>query len=131
MIKLEDLKIGDKIYCVCSDGFSWHGGLTIHKEMLMLDGYPKPFEAVLCEGSIEVLSRNHEKYLFRSLKETENKLKELQVITTKDLLNSDKFIDRLFECATSAKRLSKYGELQLFELAVKLYKERLRGESNE
>lgn len=130
MIKLEDLKVGDKVYCVCSDGFSWHGELTIHKELLMLDAMPKPFEAVLCEGSIEVLTRNHEKYLFRTLKETENKLKELQLITAKELLNSDKFIDRLFECATSVKRLSKHGEIQLYELAIKLYKERLKSESN-
>jgi hypothetical protein len=123
MIKLEDLKIGDKVYCVCSDGFSWHGGLTIHKELLMLDRCPKPLEAVLCEGSIEVLTRNHEKYLFRTLKEVEDSLKELQLVTAKELLNSEKFIDRLFECATSAKRLSRYGEIQLYELAIKLYKE--------
>jgi hypothetical protein len=91
MIKLEELKIGDKVYCVCSDGFSWHGGLTIHKELLMLDAMPNPFEAVICEGSIEVLTRSHEKYLFRTLEETENKLKELQLITAKELLNSNKF----------------------------------------
>lgn len=127
MIKLEDLKIGHTVYCICSDGLGWHGGLTIRKELFMLDAIPESCEAVCCEGSIEILTRSHEKYLFKTTKETFKEYEKLRLIKAKELLHSEKFIDRLFECAISPKRLSKFGEMGLYELAVKLYKEELKG----
>jgi len=131
MIKLEDLKIGDNVYGVCSDGIGIYAESEVYKELFMLDAYPKPCEAIACNGGLNMLYRSTEKYIFRTKIEAENFLEELQFEKAKELLNSEKFIDRLFECATSIKRLSKYGEKIIYELAINLYKERLRGELNE
>jgi hypothetical protein len=125
MIKLEDLKTGDKVYGVCSDGLGLYGESIIYKELFMLDAYPNPCEAEACDGGLNMLYRSTEKYIFKTRIEAAKILEELQLVKAKELLNSEKFIDRLFECATSIKRLSKYGEKPIFELAIKLYKEKM------
>jgi len=131
MIKLEDLKIGDNVYGVCLDGIGIYAESEVYKELFMLDAYPKPCEAIACNGGLNILYRSSERYIFRTRIEAEDFLEELRLEKAKELLNSEKFIDRLFECATSIKRLSKYGEKTIYELAVKLYKERLRDKVNE
>lgn len=125
MVRLEDLKIGDKIYGVSSDGAGVYLETEVYKELTMIDSYPKPIECVLCRGGLEVLTRPLEPYFFRTEQESIDKLKEIRFQLAKDLLKSGKFMDRLFECATSSKRLSKYDELHIYEIVVKLYKESL------
>jgi len=124
MIKLEDLKIGDNIYGVCPDGLGLYAMSTVRNELFMLDVYPKACEAVICVGGHEIILRGEESYLFRTEKEADASLANLQLKLAEDLLKSDKFMDRLFECATSAKRLNKYAECPIYELAVALYKKR-------
>ena len=123
MIKLEDLKIGDKIYSICSDGLGLYSESIVREELLILDVLPEPCEAVVCNGGLDVLTREAEGYLFRTGKEAEEGLYDLRLRQAKKLLNGNEFMDRLFECATSSKRLNKYGERPIYELAIELYKQ--------
>lgn len=127
MIKLEDLKIGDKIYEVSRNGIWVSPEAIVKHELFILDCVPSPCEAVWYTGGSEndILRRSDEQYIFRSKQEAIEFSNKLKVSKATELLNSNKFVDRLFECSTSAKRLHKYEELPLFELAIKLYKERL------
>lgn len=125
MIKLEDLKIGDKIYVVCENGLGLYAESIVKKELFMLDNHPNPWEAVCCKGGLEIITRSYEKYLFRTQEEAEKEMNEIKIKSAKELLRSNKFIDRLFECATSSKRLNKYEEHPIYELAIELYKENL------
>ena len=124
MIRLEDLKIGDKFY-----GASLDEGIfaecIVTRELLLLDARPEPFEAVICTGGLDFISRKYEELIFRTQEEALEKMNEVRLSLANELVNSDKFIDRLMECATSAKRLTKYDELPIYEIAAKLYKERL------
>ena len=123
MIKLEDLKQGNKIYGIPSDGIGLYGELIVLQELFMLDISPDPIEAVLCSGGLNIISRQCENYIFRTEHESYENLKILRIEAAKELLKSDTFTDRLFECATSSKRLNKYSERPIYEIAIKLYKE--------
>lgn len=123
MIKLEDLKVGDKVYGVCSDGLGFYPESIVREELLMLDLHPEPIEAVLCYSGIEWISRGYEDYIFRTYEEAEEKLHSVRLKLAEDLLKSDEFINRLFECATSSKRLCRYSERPIYEMAVELYKQ--------
>jgi hypothetical protein len=125
MIKLEELKPGDKIYGACSDGTGMYAETVVYQKLAMIDTYPTPTEAVWCTGGIELLTRNYEDYFFRTEQEAIDKLMELRVQVAKEIIKNGKFVERLFECATSSKRLSKYGELPIYEIALELYKESL------
>jgi len=125
MIKLEDLKICDKIYGVGSDGLGLYQESIVEKELLMLDLSPKKCEAVICKGGLEIVTRGYEEYLFRNEKEAEEKFHDIRLNLARDLLKSDIFIDRLFECATSSKRLCKYSEYPIYTIAIELYKRNL------
>lgn len=122
MIKLEDLKVGDKVYGVCSDGLGIYAESIVKQELFIIDGC----ESVWSNGGIEVITRSYEPYLFRTQIEAEDCLKELQIKLAKELLKRDEFIDRLFECATSSKRLSKYSEYPIYKIAIDLYKKELK-----
>ena len=124
MIKLEDLKIGDKVYGVCSDGFGIYSETIVRQELFLIDGFPNSYEGVWCTGGIEVITRSYEPYIFRTEKEAEEFFEKLQITLAKELLCSDKFINRLFECSTSAKRLDKYSEYPIYKIAIDLYKQR-------
>lgn len=125
MIKLEELMPGDKIHGVCSDGTGMYAETVVYRKLGMVDAYPKPIEAVCCTGGVELLTRPHEEYFFRTEQEAINKLMERRVEVAREILKNGKFVERLFECATSTKRLSKYGELPIYEIALELYKESL------
>lgn len=129
MIKLEDLKIGDSFYGVNSEGFGIVAERTVVMELFMLDDYPKPIEAVMCEGGRGVTVRSEEPYLYRTKEETLNALQNIRILKAIELLESEEFVDKLFECATSSRRLNKYGERPIFELAVNIYKDRLKEEN--
>jgi hypothetical protein len=122
MIKLEDLKIDDKVYGVCSDGLGVYAESIVKQELFMIDGFPNPYEGVWCTGGIEVLTRSYEQYIFRTEKEANDFFKKLQIKLAKELLNDNKFIYRLFECATSAKRLDRYSEVPIYKIAIDLLK---------
>ena len=123
MIKLKDLKIGNKIYGISSDGTGLYAESIVQQELFMLDISPNPIEAVSCKGGLDIVSRSYENYIFRTEKEADTNLNILQIKLAKELLKSDKFMDRLFEYATSPKRLSKYEEIPIYKIALKLYKE--------
>lgn len=97
MIKLENLKIGDKVYGVCSDGLGIYAESIVHQELFMLDSKPQPCEAVWCTGGIELLTRSYEKYIFRTQTEAEMFSKKLKIEKAKELLKSNKTIQREFE----------------------------------
>jgi len=123
MIKLEDLKIGDKVYGITSDGLGLYGESIVTMELCILDMTP-PFEAVLCKGGLDIISRSIENYIFRT---EEIAFTSSQVIKDRlagELLNSDEFMERLYECATTSKRLNKYSERPIYEIAIKMFKER-------
>lgn len=121
MIKLEDLKAGDKVYGVWSDGVGLYPETIVRQELAIIET-PEPTEGVWCTGGIELLTRSYEKYIFRTEEEAEDSLDKIRFELAKDLVKSDTFIDRLFECATSSKRLNKYSEYLIYKLAVELYK---------
>lgn len=123
MVRLEDLKIGDEIFHISENGVGLYAPSVVYEEILMLDVYPEPCEAVLCKGGHESISRKSEKYIFRTKKEAEEASYGLRLKLAKELLKSDRFIDKLFACATSAKRLNTYYERPIYDLAVKIYKE--------
>jgi len=123
MIKLEDLKQGDKIYGISSDGIGLFAESIVTNEAFLLDSFPSPCEAIICKGGLDIITRSHENYIFRTEIEADENLKILQIKLAKELLKSDKFMDRLYECATSSKRLNKYNERHIYEIAIKLYKE--------
>ena len=129
MIKLEDLKMGDSFYGVDPDGFGFIAERTVVVELFMLDNHPKPIEAVMCEGGRGVTVRSEEPYLYRTKEETLNALQNIRILKAMELLESEEFVDRLFECATTSKRLNKHGERPIFELAVNIYKDRLKEEN--
>lgn len=129
MIKLEELKPGDKVYGVCSDGTGMYAETTVYRELAMVDTYPNPTEAVCCTGGVELLTRKYEEYFFMTEQEAINRLMELRVEVAREILKNGKFVERLFECATSTKRLSKYGELPIYEIALELYRGNKYGEN--
>lgn len=120
MVKLEELKPGDKIYMVSSDGYSMYGDTTVYAELDIVN-CPEPTEAVWCVGAVELLVRSYEPYIFR----TEKEALAFREEKAKELLESGKFVERLFECATSNKKLCKYSELPIYEIALRLYRENL------
>lgn len=121
MIKLEDLKIGDKIYGVTSDGLGLFSESIVEKELFILDNFPHSIEAVICKGGLEIIPRDYEEYLFRTRLEAEEKLKEIRLQLAQELIKSNKFITRLFECATSSQKLNKYSEQPIYEVAKELF----------
>jgi hypothetical protein len=121
MIKLEDLKTGDKIYGVDSDETGLYLETIVNQGLAIIE-IPKPTEAVWCTGGIELLTRSYEKYIFRTEKEAEDCLNKIRFELAKDLVRSDRFIDRLFECATSSKRLNKCSEYPIYKIALEIYK---------
>jgi hypothetical protein len=125
MIKLEDLKIGDKVYGVSKEGNDVYAETIVLRELDMIDNYPNPIEGVWCNGGIEIIIRSWEDYIFRTQKEANEKLEEIRLDLAEQLLKSDNFMDRLFECATSSKRLSNYSEVPIYRIAIDLYKQRL------
>lgn len=128
MIKLEDLKMGDKFYGVHTSGRGLVAESTVLIEKIMLDRYPNEVEAVICKGGVEIVTRSEERYLHRTRESAVLQLKLTKVSKALKLLESEEFIDRLFEYATTPKRLSDYGEKAIFEIAVDIYKKRLKGE---
>lgn len=126
MIRLEDLKMGDSFYGVDPKGFGIVAERTVLIELMILDNFPTPHEAVICRGGREVTVRSEEPYLYRTKEETLNALQNIRIFKAMELLESEEFVDRLFECATTSKRLRKHSEEPIFELAVKIYKDRLK-----
>jgi len=124
MIKLEDLKIGDKVYGITSDGLGSYQVSIVQTELLMLDIFPEPAEAVICKGGLEIVPRHYENYIFRTWQEADEGLNTIRINLAKELLQTNKFMDRLFECATTSNRLSIYEERPIYEMAIKLYNER-------
>lgn len=120
MIKLEDLKIGDKVYEVDSDGLGLCAESIVQRELCMLDAL-NPTECVICSGGSYIITRSGENYIFRTEQEANENLNIIRLKLGKELLRSNKFLDRLYECATSSKRLGKYDERPIFEIAIKLY----------
>lgn len=130
MIKLEDLKIGDKIYKSCPMGTFVYADTIVLHELETIDTYPVPIEGVWCKGGTDIITRKDEEYIFRTEKEAKQKLKAIRLELAKKLLKSNKFIDRLFEYAASNKNLKRCEEYPIYKLAVQLYKEELNKKYN-
>lgn len=123
MIKLEDLKTGNKVYGIDRDGIDVIMESVVERELSIIDT-PKPTEVVICKGGFEFITRSDEKYIFRTEEESREGLDKLRSKLADELMKSGRFIDRLFECATSIKRLYK-SEIPVYKKALELYKENL------
>ena len=111
MIKLEDLKKGDKIYAIYYDKeFSYVGIYADMQVLYELDiiECPEPIEGVWCNGGLEILTRNLEGRLFRTKEERDKEVSRIRNEIINNFMNDDFLKNKIFECATSGKRLNKY-----------------------
>lgn len=123
MIKLEELKKGDKVYAVFYDKEYSNVGKYVDIEVLQelcTIECPEPIDGVLCNGGTDILTRNFENRLFRTEEERDKEINRIRNEIIKNFMNDDFLKKKIFECATSGKRLNKYyKELfkDIFELA--------------
>lgn len=126
MIKLEDLKVNDIIYSICEDGNyvgQYESSKVIH-ELCMIDVSPKPIEGVIVKCEHEIITRNMERYLYITEKEVEDNVEVLINNKAEQLLQSEEFVDKLFECATTSERLDRYGDMYtVYMMGMKDYDE--------
>lgn len=111
MIKLEELKKGDKVYAVFYDEKYRDVGKYADTEVLQelcVIKYPEPIEGVWCDGGINILTRDHEKILFKTEEERDNEVNRIRNEIINNFMNDDYLKNKLFECAASGKRLDKY-----------------------
>jgi hypothetical protein len=122
MIKLEDLKIGDRVYGIAEGGLGLYEESIVVRELFNLDIGSKP-EVVQCKGGFELIGRKYQEIIFRTEIEALEALEQQKLKLAKELLSSSNFLDRLYECATTSKRLDKYSERPIYKIVIKLYNE--------
>lgn len=104
MIKLEDLKLGDKVYLIC--GYQWIEGIEIIKEKYEFEceniQEPAIYVAIGMnkKGNItRYFENNHEERLYRTIKEAEKVMGEFRQEQKDKLNDKNDLIDYLFEKA--------------------------------
>lgn len=111
MIKLEELKKGDKVYAVFYDKehrcVQKYTDIQVLQELCIIE-CPEPIEGVWCEGGIEILTKNHEERLFRTEKERDKEVNRIRKEIINNFENDEYLKKKIFECAISGKRLNKY-----------------------
>lgn len=122
MIKLEELKQGDKVYAIAYDKEYRYVGIyvdiEVRKELCTIDFIP-PIEGVICTGGVDILDRSHEKYIFRTEEERDNEVKIIRKEIIDNFMNDDYLKKKIFEKATTIGRLDKYYR-ELFEEILNL-----------
>ena len=111
MIKLEELKKGDKVYAIDYDkecGYVGKYADTKVLEELCIIECPEPIEGVWCDGGINNLTRNYEDKIFRTKNERDEEITKIRKEIINNFMNDDYLKKKIFECATSGKRLNKY-----------------------
>lgn len=111
MIKLEELKNGDKVFAVCYDKdyryIGKYADTEVVKELCTIDFIP-PIEGVICTGGIEILDKSYEKYLFKTEKERDEEVIKFRQNIINNFMNDDFLKKKIFEKATTIGRLDKY-----------------------
>lgn len=111
MIKLEELKKGDKIYAVFYDkkyrDVGKYADTQVLQELCTIE-CPEPIEGVWCDGGINMLTRSHEEKLFWTEQERDKEVNRIRDEIIKNFINDDYLKNKIFVCATSGKRLNKY-----------------------
>lgn len=111
MIRLEELKKGDRVYAMFYD--KEHSDVGIYSDIevireLSIIECPEPIEGVWCKGGMEILNRTHESLLFRTEEEREKEVNRIRSEIIANFKNNVYLKSKIYECATSGKRLNKY-----------------------